>query len=177
MQNIFLLCGIIGSGKSTWARKFAKEKHIAIICRDDLRTMIKGRYVFEEEVEKLVKHLANINIILALSKGWDIIIDETHLTKFKRQETIEFIRSHPYSVLNGAQFKFVYFSEKENNVDNRMKSPKGLSRETWETVYERMLASFEEPVINELPPGGQIIIPTLKDDGTYEHQHIFKKEL
>lgn len=177
MRTVWILTGIIGSGKSTWARKFAKNKHVAIICRDDLRAMIKGEYIFEEKIEKLVKRLANTNILLALSHGWNVIVDETHLTKMKRQETIEFIRANAYVVSEGVQFIIVHFSEKENNVNNRMKSPRGMSREEWEAVYERMLSSFEKPTINELPPGGQIIIPTLREDGTYEQQHILKKSL
>jgi predicted kinase len=173
MQKIYILCGLIGSGKSTWARKFAEDKNVAIICRDDLRSMIKGEYIFEKKIEELVKILATINIITTLSQGWNLIIDETHLTKFKRQEIIELIKAHPYAIPNGVQFNIVYFAEKEKNVVNRMKSPKGLSREVWQSVYEKMLTSFEEPTINELPPGGEIIKPQLQEDGTYKNKKDF----
>lgn len=177
MRTIWITTGLIGSGKSTWAKEFAKDKKIAIICRDELRTMVKGNYIYEKETEKLVKQFADTNILLALSQGWNIIIDEVHITKTKRQEVIEFIRAHPYMAPEGVKFVIVHFTEKENNIDNRMKSPRGYTREDWEGVYNNMLRSYEEPVINELPPNGQIMKPYLLENGLYKYDYIEKENI
>ena len=171
MRNVYILTGLIGSGKSFWAKEFAKNNsNTLIISKDNLRTMIKGQYVYDQSTERLIKQLANTNILLALLSGYNVIVDETHITKIKRQEIIEFIRANCFMVPEGVKFSLVYFPEKEKNVEKRMESPKGLPRETWQKVYESMLASFEEPIINELPPGGQLMIPD-------RNQIIYKREL
>jgi predicted kinase len=159
MQTVYILCGLIGSGKSTWAKeKAAAEEQTIIINRDALRTMIKDAYVFNQLYEPYLKKITSVHVGMALEDAFDIIIDETHLTRKKRSEWVELVnifnsrgRGHK------AKIVIVYFSEKENNLKNRMANSRGISQDVWENVLENMKNNFEIPLIDELPEGGEIL--------------------
>ena len=146
-MNVYILCGLIGSGKSTWAKEKAKESNTVIINKDNIRSMLKGDYVFHKDLEPLVKEIAYDSILESVFKNFDVIIDETNLTKKHRADYISLIKSH-YKDKN-IKINIVYFTEKENNVDRRMNDPKGQSREVWQKVHFDMLRVFEEPTSDE----------------------------
>lgn len=151
MKNIYILCGLIGSGKSTWAKNFVKNrKDTVIVNKDSIREMLKGQYNYTPNLEPLVKEIAEYSYIKALDSGFNVVIDETNITKEKRKY---WVKLPEQSEIYDTKFIIVYFSEKENNIENRMKSPKGISEKEWQKVYESMLNSFEKPTEDE----GEII--------------------
>jgi predicted kinase len=155
---VYILTGLIGSGKSTWAQKKAEEPNTIIVNKDAIRTMLKGIYCFDKGYEPLVGELAKICLLKALQKGFNVIIDETNLTKAKRRAWIDIIRENYYLLGESVEFEITVFPEKRNNVDNRMKAPKGKSREEWEAVYRGMKSAYEEPGMDELSHGGRLHI-------------------
>ncbi|MCP4130160.1 MAG: AAA family ATPase [bacterium] len=158
MQTMYILTGLIGSGKSTWAKnKALEEENIIIVNKDTFRFMIKGgSYTHEREYEPLIKKLAKNSIKIALGSGFNIIIDETNLTRNSRKEYLNLAKAYTEFTLDEIKIVFVYFPEKEQNINNRMKEDKGVSRETWQKVFNNMLETFEEPTEEELPPGGEL---------------------
>jgi predicted kinase len=154
---IYLLVGLIGSGKSTWAKNKAKDGKIVIINRDAIREMIKGEYVFHTDYEPFVKAACYDLVTTALDYGFDIIIDETNISRPKRLAWLDLIYIASQDRQVEAKIIVVYFTEKEKNVENRMTAPKGQSREIWKTVYQKMLDNFEEPTLGEFPEGSEII--------------------
>jgi predicted kinase len=80
MQNeIQILVGVPGSGKSTYANKLVQSdpKYIKI-SRDDIRHSLKNSYALDEDVENLVSSVQDAMIKAALSKGFNIVLDNTH---------------------------------------------------------------------------------------------------
>ena len=54
MKNLIILVGNIGSGKSTYAKKYQKKGYI-VIARDQLRYAIGGgEYIFNTKYEPLI---------------------------------------------------------------------------------------------------------------------------
>ena len=137
-MEVYILCGLPGSGKSTWAMK---QKGI-IINRDSLRTMIHGKYKYDADLEPLIKDMAKELLCVALNAGHNVIIDETNLTKAKRKFWTNIIN-------NSAATYCVWFTETYNNLENRMTDSRGISREKWSEVIEVMKKSFEKPDIYE----------------------------
>lgn len=142
-MNIYLLVGLFGSGKSTWARaQVQKRPYTVIVDRDSLRTMLQGGYRYTPELEMLVRLVARNTAMKALELGYDVIIDETNLTVARRAFWVDALGGF------GARVKWqvLWFPERENNVVNRMKDdPRGYHREHWMTVHKGMLAEFELP--------------------------------
>ncbi|MBC8112064.1 MAG: AAA family ATPase [Verrucomicrobia bacterium] len=90
MQQVLILTGISGSGKSTFAKQFCKENQGWLrINRDDLRRSVLGVSLNEywqewtdkqkSGVENLINDLQKTAIREALQRGWHLIIDNTHL--------------------------------------------------------------------------------------------------
>jgi len=155
--TVHILCGLIGSGKSTWAKKSGNLDTV-IISKDSIRTMLQGLYVYDNKIEPLVKQIAFNSIGAAIAHNFNIIIDETNLTRDKRKELIEFITDVSDQVeIKIDAVNIVYFTEAEKNVDNRMRSPRGVKREDWNAIYEGMKLIFEEPTESELDGRGSII--------------------
>ncbi len=88
MQKIIILQGIPGSGKSTWARNFIKDKSESyiIVCRDDIRNMLGDYWVPKRE--NLVSEIEMDCITAGLKLGYNIIIDATNFNP-KTKEKFE----------------------------------------------------------------------------------------
>ena len=155
---VHILVGLIGSGKSTWAREKAKEDNTVIINKDAIRQMFKGDYFFHEDYERLVDQMSKICFLKALQKGFNVIIDETNITKKKRAAYVETVKEHYYMIDEPVEFEIVWFPEERNNVENRMKDPRGYTKEKWEAVFRGMKSAFEEPELEELSIGGKLRI-------------------
>lgn len=155
IQTVYILCGLPGSGKSTWAHRKANEiidgetAKVIVINRDSIRTMLKGKYFFNKEYEPIVKEIRNLIIKRNLEVGkFDLIVDETHLTKEKRKESIDVVLKHDCCDID---ITIVYFTESENNLEYRMKNAKGVSVKQWSKIINDMKEIFEAPIKNELP--------------------------
>ncbi len=149
-MKVYVTIGLPGSGKSTWAKNIAKsDDNIVIINRDGLRSMIRGEYVFDVRYERLIKEATDDMIMRSLESGFDVIIDETHIRKDRRQEIIDIVRDFDEYSSCKTEVVYVWFTENEKNVENRMKEPRGYDREKWTEVIAGMKKSFEYPEENE----------------------------
>jgi len=152
MQKVYILTGLIGSGKSTWAkRKVQEDDNAIIINRDSIRTMIKDKYIYHKKYEEFIKEIAREILFTAIGYGFNVIIDETNLTKEKRAFWIQEVGCYI-----DVQTILVYCTESERNLEYRMREPRGQDYKKWKTVLEGMKKSFEEPELSELPNGSVI---------------------
>ena len=79
MSKVIICQGIQGSGKSTWALNWVEEKPTkrVRINRDSLRKMFGKYWVLErEELCNIVEDKA---IAYAITKGFDVVIDDMNL--------------------------------------------------------------------------------------------------
>lgn len=87
MPNLVMLKGLPGSGKSTFARKWAKESfNTKRINKDELRSMLDdGKW--SKANEKFVLSIRDSLITSALIDGFNVIVDDTNLHP-KHEETL-----------------------------------------------------------------------------------------
>jgi predicted kinase len=89
MNELRILVGVPGSGKSTYANQLVKsEPSFVKLSRDEFRHMLKDAWFPGEEVEHLVTALIDGATKSALSKGFDVILDNTHCTLRTLKDTI-----------------------------------------------------------------------------------------
>lgn len=81
MSKLIICRGLPASGKSTWAKQWVLEdpEHRIRVNQDDIRLML-GKYWVPSR-EKLVQEIQFDAILKALSRGFDIVIDNTNLNK------------------------------------------------------------------------------------------------
>ena len=150
MENVgtvYLLCGLPGSGKTTWAKmkRDASPDSTIVINRDALRSMVTGgKYVFNGVIEPVIRGMTEniLGGILYDSMEFDIVVDETNITKKKRAEWMDVVPAHVDVVC-------VWFTEAERNLDHRMTEPRGYPREKWAGVIASMKEAFETPAKEE----------------------------
>lgn len=81
MSKLIICRGLPASGKSTWAKQWVLEdpEHRVRINQDDIRLML-GKYWVPSR-EKLVQEIQFDAVVEALSKEFDVVIDNTNLNK------------------------------------------------------------------------------------------------
>lgn len=102
-MKAILTVGISASGKSCWAREYAK-KHKAIISnRDDLRFSLTGcsgwgEYKFDKKIETVITNQEYNLAYNAAQLGKDFIVSNTNLNETTRNEWVEYLKNFGYEV-------------------------------------------------------------------------------
>ncbi len=88
MSTLYVMCGIPGSGKSTWLRKNVKTED-KIISRDEIRFSLlqEGEEYFSREDEVFEKFCSEIKT--ALNDGYDVYADATHINRGSRKKLLQ----------------------------------------------------------------------------------------
>ena len=97
MNNLYILCGIAGCGKSTWVKNRMAENTSSTdhkweyVSRDEVRfSMIKEEDdYFSKENEVFNKWINNINSEISNDKIDIIYVDATHLTPKARNKVLD----------------------------------------------------------------------------------------
>ena len=154
MNNLYVLCGIPGCGKTTWTRKKMNENTSSTdpkwvyVSRDEVRfSMIKEeddyfskeKQVFEEFVNRLCGNL---------SDTWtqNVIADATHLNEISRDKLINAIRrKRPNLPLH---ITMVYFDIPLEVCKFRNAKREGHARVP-NDVMDKMYSSLQFPRLRE----------------------------
>lgn len=143
-KTVFLLCGIPGSGKSTWARNHMTPT-TEWISRDNVRFSIvrEDEEYFSHEEEVFDTFIAYIKQTLENPKVDVIIIDATHISKRARRKVLSRIRKQ-----NIFELDCVWFDVSLNTCLARNHLRTGRERVP-ETAIENMYKSKIYPSIDE----------------------------
>lgn len=142
-MKAYICCGLIGSGKSTWAQKKAlTEGRMVIVNCDAFRSMLKGVYTYDKELEDVIRQASEHTVRLAGVAGYDVVIDETNISRSKRQmwKDLFYIEFAP-----DVEIICVWCTENKRNLELRMEDPRDVTREKWSEILEGMRNVFEPP--------------------------------
>lgn len=136
-KKLFLLCGVPGSGKSTWA-KSQVDKHGGIVCsRDAVRfSIIKdNEEYFSHEDEVFEQWIEKINFCISCDCFDNIYVDATHISRKSRQKTLSHLDLKDVDIIP------VWFNispktclERNDNRTGRAFVPKSVIRRMGETI-------------------------------------------
>jgi predicted kinase len=91
--------GVSGSGKSTVAQQFAKDKGAVILKADAIRKHITGTpliksdaAIYDKATSDLVYTFLNEQGVCLIDTGFDVVLDATFLDVKKRQEVLSFFQ-------------------------------------------------------------------------------------
>lgn len=78
MQEIIMLKGLPGSGKTTWAREYCTENTwFRRVSKDDIRAMLGAEY--SKSNEDTVRAIRDRVIGLLLDESYSVIVDDTNI--------------------------------------------------------------------------------------------------
>lgn len=145
-HNLYLMCGVAGSGKSTWIREHVKEPYI--ISRDDVRFMLvkedEEYFSKEKEVFKtFVKYIQES--IDSDETPEDIYVDATHLTKMSRNKILNALNLKNVKNITVLVLRPSLEETLKRNENRRGKGRTYVPR----SVIRRMYLQFERPEEDE----------------------------
>lgn len=140
MSNLYIMVGVPGSGKSTWAK--AHKGNMTYVSRDEIRfsMVAEDEEYFAKETVVFTEYCRRINE--ALSKGENVLADATHLNRVSRRKLLNNIKGyeelHAIVMMTDCAESI---SRNENRVGTRAFVP--------HSVIRRMANQFEMPEISE----------------------------
>lgn len=85
MPTVHMLKGLPASGKTTLALEMVRDEHMKRVSKDDLRAMLHaGGYT--PELEVFVITVRNAIIEYALTRGFDVVVDDTNLNPIHEEQ-------------------------------------------------------------------------------------------
>ena len=143
-QKAFVMCGIPGSGKSTWVIKHMAPVTDITISRDNIRFMLlqddEEYFAHESKVKNIFFSAIRSNTFI--SKDFDsVFVDATHLTPKSRRQTMNHIAPDTHKIA-------VYFDVPIEVALERNARREGRARVP-EDAIKNMYDSFCAPKISE----------------------------
>lgn len=97
MSTVYLTIGIPASGKTTWAREYARNNpYTVIVSRDDIRHAHGWKSGFDEN---RVTQIHRAQIEAALLEGLDVIVADTNINPTFRRRLVKFCHEHGADVV------------------------------------------------------------------------------
>ena len=145
MKNeLILMCGIPGSGKSTWAKNFIDRGLVdVIISRDTIRFSMVAEDEPYFSKEKQVFKIFVEAIDRALEQGLTVVADATHLNRASRLKLLNALTVKPDMI----DIFWVNTSLKKALEQNELR--KGTRAYVPPEQIEKMYNAFEVPVERE----------------------------
>ena len=106
MAKVYILCGKICSGKSTYSQKLRKSQKAVILSVDDITLTLLGQNggdTLDIYVEKLEQYFFQKSVEI-VETGINVVLDWGFWTKAERDFAKEFYNSH------GIEYEFHYIS-------------------------------------------------------------------
>lgn len=144
MAKLFIMCGVPGSGKSTWVKSHVDYSHQIWVSRDEIRFSLLGENdaYFSKEDEVYNIFVTTINYYL--EKGMDVFADATHLSKSSRSKLLNKIKYCKDNV------EVIWIKESLETCLKRNDLREGLSFVPKGQI-KRMFECFEAPTFSEYP--------------------------
>lgn len=124
---IELLIGMVGSGKSGYARIRA-DAGALVVSHDVLTEMLHVAYRYEQGLREMYREMEEMLVYSAYRRGHDVVIDRTHLTVESRKRWVDFAH------LKGMSIRAVIFPvhSPEVHATRRYEAdPRGRSYNEW----------------------------------------------
>ena len=156
MPNCFMLIGIPGSGKSTWARNYLKSvphQQWVLVSSDDfieIAAMQSGKTyteVFSEHADEAQRSCYDL-VQKSASVGMNIIWDQTNLSKK--------VRKHRLNMLPAYYQKYFYLFPTPEPEELARRLASRPDKFIPKHIIENMIKNFEPPVIGQEGFIGQI---------------------
>lgn len=147
-QRLIFLVGMIGSGKSTFARRLADAGYMVWSNDTFIPGLHGGNYKgYRDELKETYRRVRRSVVSTLLALGHSVVLDDTHTRAASRKEDMlmaSYLGVPCECVLFPVADHPAVHAVRRYNHDNR-----GYSLETWSKVLEKHLADYAPPTLEE----------------------------
>jgi predicted kinase len=140
MADLYVMCGIPGSGKSTYLKHVGLDA--VVVSRDEIRFSIvkpeEDYFSHEDEVLDIFWNKINENLIA----GKDVYVDQTSLTPGARKKLLKHVTGYDY-------VSCIWIDTDLKTCLERNETRKGTRSYVPRGVIRRMYEQFVEPSLDE----------------------------
>lgn len=155
---IDFLIGIPYSGKSTWTLENKEKYNSFVVSADKVRELMYGEKTYKIGAEPMVWATRHYLLRSALEQDFDIIIDETNTTKYRRKETLKILRKHDCTIIaHYFDTPLEICKERLEAVFNNL-AEIDPAREDIASMYPAMLYKYQKMEAPELAEGFDEIV-------------------
>ena len=142
-NTLYIAVGLPGSGKSTYAKNFIKDKDIEYLSSDELRA-VYGKSEEDQTVTPLVFGHIKRKVDEFLKDGKNVLVDATSVNRKERSDYINSAKKYGAKVV-----AIVFKMDRQGLIDRNKKRGEQGGRVVPDWVIDKMLAKFEEPSYDE----------------------------
>lgn len=147
MTKLFIMCGLAFSGKSTLAEKIAEQDGYKLIAFDKLWVETEKSRSVPKDAEgwRLIRDLAQEEILAALKSGVSVVYDDNNAKKEHRDELRNVAKEA------GVESQVIYLDTSMNIIRLREETSKILQNrhEVEPENFNKVLQDFEPPTPDE----------------------------
>ena len=142
-NTLYITVGLPGSGKSTYAKEFIKDKEIEYLSSDELRA-VYGKSEEDQTVTPLVFGHIKRKVDEFLKDGKNVMVDATSVNRKERSDYINTAKKYGAKVV-----AIVFKMDRQGLIDRNKKRGEQGGRVVPDWVIDKMLAKFQEPSYSE----------------------------
>ena len=142
-NTLYITVGLPGSGKSTYAKNFIKDKEIEYLSSDELRA-VYGKSEEDQSVTSFVFGHIKKKVDEFLKDDKNILVDATSVNRKERSDYINTAKKYGAKVV-----AIVFKMDRQGLIDRNKKRGEQGGRVVPDWVIDKMLAKFEEPSYSE----------------------------
>ena len=135
-MNFYMLIGIVGSGKSTYGKKFAAEIGATYISSDDIRQELTGNITDQSKNGVIFSRVIPDRITAGLSSG-DVVYDATNYNMKARKDLL--------ALAKGLGAKTIAIVIDTPFDECRRRNSARTERVVPSFVLDRMIAGYQAP--------------------------------
>jgi predicted kinase len=142
-NTIYIAVGLPGSGKSTYAKNFIKDKDIEYLSSDELRAKFGSGETDQTCTNQVFGHIKR-KVDEFLKDGKNVLVDATSVNRRERSDYINTAKKYGAKVV-----ALVFKMDRDGLIARNQKRGSEGGRVVPDWVIDKMLAKYEEPSTNE----------------------------
>ena len=142
-NTLYITVGLPGSGKSTYAKNFIKDKDVEYLSSDSLRA-IYGKSEEDQSVTSIVFGHIKKTVDEFLKDGKNVLVDATSVNRKERSDYINTAKKYGAKVV-----AIVFKMDRQGLIERNKKRGEQGGRVVPDWVIDKMLNKFAEPSYDE----------------------------